>query len=76
MTKLTPSLMAMLAASLAKTPHAVISRAAAGTLGQSIIINLPGSRKAARENLEAVLPALAHGIEKLQGGQADCGQPD
>ena len=46
MTRLTPSLMAMLAASLAKTPHAVISRAAAGTLGQSIIINLPGSRKA------------------------------
>ena len=64
---------AMLAASLAKTPHAVISRAAAGTLGQSIIINLPGSRKAVVENLAAVLPALPHALAKLQGDPADCG---
>ena len=64
---------AMLAASLAKTPHAVISRAAAGTLGQSIIINLPGSRKAVVENLAAVLPALPHALAKLQGDSADCG---
>ena len=64
---------AMLTASLAKTPHAVISRAAAGTLGQSIIINLPGSRKAVVENLAAVLPALPHALAKLQGDSADCG---
>ena len=64
---------AMLAASLAKTPHAVISRAAAGALGQSIIINLPGSRKAVVENLAAVLPALPHALAKLQGDPADCG---
>ena len=64
---------AMLAASLAKTPHAVISRAAAGALGQSIIINLPGSRKAVVENLAAVLPALPHALAKLQGDSADCG---
>ncbi len=64
---------AMLVASLAKTPHAVISRAAAGTLGQSIIINLPGSRKAVVENLAAVLPALPHALAKLQGDSADCG---
>lgn len=64
---------AMLAASLAKTPHAVISRAAAGTLGQSIIINLPGSRKAVVENLAAILPALPHALAKLQGDPADCG---
>ena len=64
---------AMLAASLAKTPHAVISRAAAGTLGQSIIINLPGSRKPGVENLAAVLPALPHALAKLQGDPADCG---
>ncbi|MBE6442162.1 MAG: MogA/MoaB family molybdenum cofactor biosynthesis protein [Desulfovibrio desulfuricans] len=64
---------AMLAASLAKTPHAVISRAAAGTLGRSIIINLPGSRKAVEENLAAVLPALPHALAKLQGDPADCG---
>ncbi len=64
---------AMLAASLAKTPHAVISRAAAGVLGQSIIINLPGSRKAVIENLTAVLAALPHALAKLQGDPADCG---
>ena len=64
---------AMLAASLAKTPHAVISRAAAGALGQSIIINLPGSRKAVVENLAAVLPALPHALAKLQGDPAYCG---
>ena len=64
---------AMLASSLAKTPHAVISRAAAGALGQSIIINLPGSRKAVMENLAAVLPALPHALAKLQGDSADCG---
>ena len=63
----------MLAASLAKTPHAIISRAAAGVLGQSIIINLPGSRKAVMENLAAVLPALPHALAKLQGDPADCG---
>lgn len=64
---------AMLAASLAKTPHAVISRAAAGALGRSIVINLPGSRKAVVENLAAVLPALPHALAKLQGDAADCG---
>lgn len=67
---------AMRQASLAKTVQAVWSRGIAGFRGNCLIVNLPGSRKAARENLEAVLPALAHGIEKLQGGQADCGQPD
>ena len=64
---------AMIAASMAKTPHAIISRAAAGILGQSIIINLPGSRKAVVENLAAVLPALPHALAKLQGDPADCG---
>ena len=48
--------MAMMQASLAKTPHAAISRAVAGVLGQSIIINLPGSRKAVVENLELSCP--------------------
>lgn len=64
---------AMMAASLAKTPHAVISRAVAGTLGSSLILNMPGSRKAVVENLEAVLPAFGHTIAKLQGDSADCG---
>ena len=63
---------AMRAASLAITPRAMLSRAAAGIRGGTLIINLPGSPKAARENLEAVLPALEHGLKMLQGGQADC----
>lgn len=63
---------AMLAASLAKTPHAVISRAVAGTLGPAIIVNLPGSPKAVRENLAAVLPAIPHALDKLHGDPTDC----
>lgn len=64
---------AMLAASLAKTPRAALSRAVAGVLGRSIVINLPGSRKAVLENLAAVLPALPHALDKLHGDSADCG---
>jgi molybdenum cofactor synthesis domain-containing protein len=64
---------AMLAASLAVTPHAAISRAEAGILGQSIIVNLPGSRKAVLENLNAIAPALPHAIAKLHGDKSDCG---
>jgi molybdopterin biosynthesis enzyme MoaB len=63
---------AMRLASLQKTPHAMLSRGLAGIRGRSLIITLPGSEKAARENLEAVLPALAHAIYKLKGGKKDC----
>ncbi|GAU08646.1 MogA/MoaB family molybdenum cofactor biosynthesis protein [Desulfoplanes formicivorans] len=63
---------AMTAASLAKTPMGVISRAVAGTLGSSLIINLPGSPKAVRENLAAILPAIGHTLDKLQGDPRDC----
>lgn len=65
---------AMLQTALLKTAHAVISRAVVGTLGQSLIINLPGSPKAVRENLGALLPALRHTLAKLQGDQSDCAQ--
>lgn len=65
---------AMRYASLQITPRAMLSRAAAGILGKTLIINLPGSPKAARENLAAVLPALEHGLAMLRGGQADCAQ--
>lgn len=72
--RLTPGIPeAMRAASMAITPRAMLSRAAAGIRGRSLIVNLPGSPKAVRENLQAVLPALEHGLQMLRGGQADCG---
>ena len=58
---------AMRAASMKITPRAMLSRAAAGIRGQSLIVNLPGSPKGAKENLEAVLPALPHGLAMLWG---------
>lgn len=71
--RLTPGIPeAMRAASLAITPRAMLSRAAAGIRGGSLIVNLPGSPKAVRENLEAVLPALGHGLKMLLGGPTDC----
>ena len=63
---------AMRAESLKKTPHAMLSRAVAGVRGTCLIINLPGSPRGARENLEAVLPALDHGLAKLAGDPSDC----
>lgn len=65
---------AMRLASLQKTVQAVWSRGIAGIRNECLILNLPGSRKAAEENFAAVLPALAHGLEKLKGSDADCGQ--
>jgi molybdopterin adenylyltransferase len=54
------------------TPHAMISRALAGIRGRTLIINLPGSPKGARENLAAVMPALVHAIEKIKGDETEC----
>jgi len=64
---------AMRAASLAVTPHAMLSRGVAVIRGRTLIINLPGSPKGARENLAAVAPALPHALEKLRGSPAECG---
>ncbi len=50
----------------------MISRAVAGIRGRTLIINLPGSPKGARENLSVLLPALAHAIEKIKGDDKDC----
>lgn len=63
---------AMRVASMQKTPHAMLSRAKAGVRRQSMIINLPGSPKGVRENLEVVMPALGHGLMKLKGDPSDC----
>ena len=63
---------AMRAISLQKSPHAMLSRAVAGIRGKSLIINLPGSPKAVRECLEAILPALPHGVEVLRGLAQNC----
>ena len=63
---------AMRMESFKKTPHALISRAVVGVRGNTLIINLPGSPKGARENLEIVLKAIPHTVSKLQGDPADC----
>jgi molybdopterin adenylyltransferase len=67
---------AMRAASLAITPHAMLSRAVAGIRGTTLIVNLPGSPKAVRENLETILPALPHAIELLHGQKGADRHPD
>ena len=64
---------AMRAASMAKTNRAMLSRGRAGTRGTTLIVNLPGSLKAVKENLEVILPVLPHALEKIVGGTADCG---
>ena len=63
---------AMRAASMLLTPRAMLSRAQAGILNRTLIVNLPGSPKGAQENLAAVLGALEHGLKMLRGGSADC----
>jgi molybdopterin adenylyltransferase len=59
---------------LKKTPHAMLSRAVAGIRGKTLIINLPGSPKAVRESLEAILKALPHGVEKIKDNSEECAQ--
>ncbi len=54
------------------TPHGIISRGICGIRNESIIINLPGSEKAAIENLGFVLRAIPHALSKIKGDPADC----
>ena len=66
---------AMRAESLRITPRGCLSRSEAGIRGRTLIINLPGSEKAAKENLMAVIDAVGHGLEMLLGsGSADCAE--
>ncbi len=66
---------AMRAEGLKHTPHAMLSRGLAGARGATLIINLPGSPRGALENLEAILAALPHALEKLGGDPSDCARP-
>ena len=67
---------AMRAESFKKTPMGVLSRAVAGTRGNCLIINLPGSPKAVRECLEPILPDLPHAVETLKGEGGECAAPE
>jgi molybdopterin adenylyltransferase len=63
---------AMRTEGLKKTGRAMLSRAVAGVKGRSLIINLPGSPKAVKENLTVVLDVIPHAIEKIKGDPSEC----
>ena len=73
--RLTPGIPeAMRAESMRITPKGCLARQAAGIRGRTLIVNLPGSEKAAKENIAAVLDPIRHGVDMLLGeGSADCG---
>jgi molybdenum cofactor synthesis domain-containing protein len=58
-----------------KTRRSALSRAVAGIKGNTLIINLPGSPKAVRENLEIILDIIPHAIEKIKGDTTECAMP-
>lgn len=65
---------AMRQAGLQKTPHAMLSRGVVGVRGRTLIVNLPGSEKAVRENLAVILQTLPHALSTLRGVGGDCGR--
>jgi molybdopterin adenylyltransferase len=66
---------AMRAASLIITPHAMLSRAAAGVRGRTLIVNMPGSPKACREHFAVIAAALPHAVETVSGQAFECATP-
>ena len=66
---------AMRMASLQITPRAMLSRAVSGIRKKTLIVNLPGSPKAVKENLSFILPTLEHGIAILVGDDGECARP-
>ena len=65
---------AMRRAGAEKTPTAILSRAVAGLRKMTLIVNLPGSERAVRESLAAILPVLPHAIGVLKGTATECGR--
>jgi molybdopterin adenylyltransferase len=63
---------AMRSEGLRKTKRAMLSRAVAGVKGQALIINLPGSPMAVKENLAVILEVIPHAIEKIKGDLSEC----
>lgn len=64
---------ALRARSLATTAHGMLSRGVAGTVGATLVVNLPGSPRAVRESLEVLLPVLPHAVELLAGETGETG---
>ncbi len=62
----------MRAEGMKKTPRSMLSRAVAGVKGQTLIINLPGSPKAVKENLAVILDVIPHAVEKIKGDTKEC----
>lgn len=57
-----------------KTQRSMLSRAIAGVRGQTLIVNLPGSPAAVKENLEVIMDVIPHAIEKIKGDTKECGR--
>jgi len=59
--------------SLERTPHGMLSRGLAGSIGATLVVNLPGSPRACRESLDVLIPVLPHAIELLAGATGEAG---